>query len=318
MHGHSPHDHSHGHHHHHGHFHGHHHHDHSHILDAAERNLGWAFALNLGFALIELIGGFWAGSLAIMSDALHDFGDALSLGIGLFLQRKSRGRPTEQYSYGLKRLSLFSALLSGLIIITGAAIILLESVPRLWEPTEPNGLAMLMLACFGVVVNGFAAWKLSGGHTHNEKMMRWHLMEDVLGWLTVLVGSLGVLFLQWNWLDPVMAIGVSCFVTYNVIRQLYHTLNVLMQATPNPPGLKAFRESVQKMEGVQGVHDVHFWSLDGLHHVLSMHVVSSSPDPARLKAQIRELSHSLGHCHVTIEIETASEKCADNCESPTS
>lgn len=297
-------------HHHHGHS-----HDHHHALDLAERNLGLAFFLNLAFAMIELIGGWWAGSLAILSDALHDFGDALSLGMGYFLQKKSRVKPTENFSYGPKRLSLLSAVISGIIISLGALLILRESIPRIWEPTEPNGPAMLALAVLGLAVNGFAAWKMSGGQTFNEKMMRWHLIEDVLGWATILVGTLVMIFFKWNWLDPVMAILVSLFVLYNVFRQLSKTVNLFLQANPNPEGLKKFRLAVAQLPEIKGIHDVHFWSLDGIHHVLSLHVVSESPSSSGLKHKIRDLSQELGQCHLTIEIEAPSETCEIDCES---
>lgn len=300
----------------HGHHHHHHHHGHDHSANA-ERNLGWAFFLNLFFALIELIGGLWAGSLAILSDALHDLGDAMSLGLGYFLQRKSRAKPNSTYSYGLKRLSLLSAVISGLIISLGAITILRESIPRLMEPTEPNGMAMLGLAVLGLTVNGFAAWKMSGGQTHNEKMLTWHLIEDVLGWSAVLVGSVLMIFFQWNWLDPLLAIAISIFVLYNVIRQLYQTTNLFLQANPDPDGLKDFRAKVEKLKGVKSLHDVHFWSLDGVHHVLSMHVVSdASESSASIKSQIRHLSEALGSCHVTIEFESSTEACETDCESP--
>ena len=294
--------------------HGHHHHDHS-AMDRAERNLGLAFFLNLGFALIELVGGWWAGSLAILSDALHDFGDALSLGMGYFLQKKSRLKPDENFSYGPKRLSLLAAVASGLIISLGALSILRESIPRLWEPTEPNGYAMMGLAILGLTVNGFAAYKMRGGHTHNEKMMSWHLIEDVLGWAAILIGSLAVISFGWNWLDPLMAILVSLFVLYNVFRQLSKTVNLFLQANPNPEGLVEFRRKVLAIDNIQGIHDVHFWSLDGVHHVLSLHVVSTASNLGAIKHQIRELSKSLGHCHLTIEFEAPNEVCEIDCES---
>jgi cobalt-zinc-cadmium efflux system protein len=292
----------------------HHHHHHS-TPDSSARNIGIAFWLNLAFAAIELVGGFWTQSLAILSDALHDFGDAVSLGVGYLLQRKSAQGPSENFSYGLRRLSLLSAFVSGIVISVGAIYIVIESISRFSQPREPYGLGMMGLAVFGIAVNGFAAWRLGHGHTHNEKVLKWHLIEDVLGWVAVLIGSLFIYLFDWVWLDPLLAIGISCFVLYNVVRHLADTIGLFLQGNPNPEGLRAFRAQVDEIEEVIELHDVHFWSLDGVRHILSCHVVVKDVTKAEpVKERIRVLSRLLGDCHVTLEIESTSEHCHDDCE----
>jgi cobalt-zinc-cadmium efflux system protein len=300
----------------HGSGHHHHHHHHSHGAgDKSTRNIGVAFWLNLAFALVELVGGIYTQSLAVISDALHDFGDAISLGIGYVLQRKSNEGPSEFFSYGKKRFSLLSAYVSGMVISGGAIYILFESITGFNEPREPNSIGMFGLALFGIAVNGFAAWRLSHGASHNERMMTWHLVEDVLGWVAVLAGSLLIYFFNWTWIDPLLAIGISIFVLYNVVRHLKATVNLFLQANPNPEGLRAFRLQVESLEEVFEIHDLHFWSLDGLHHVLSLHVVIKDLSLAEaVKEQVRHLSKILGDCHVTVEIESTSEHCHDDCE----
>lgn len=292
----------------------HHHHHHS-TPESATRNIGLAFWLNLIFAIVELVGGLYTQSLAVVSDALHDFGDALSLGMGYFLQRKSIQGPSETFSYGLRRLSLLSAVLTGMVISAGAIYILVESVLSFGQPREPQGGGMMLLALVGMAVNGFAAWKLSHGHTHNEKMMKWHLIEDVLGWVAVFLGGAGILFFELNWLDPVLAGLISLFVLYNVVRRLAESVNLFLQGNPNPTALRAFRDSVEALDLVEEVHDVHFWSLDGARHVLSLHVVVTDLSAAFvIKENVRQLSHALGDCHLTIEIESTREHCHDDCE----
>ncbi|NJL25403.1 MAG: cation transporter [Calothrix sp. SM1_5_4] len=184
-----------------------HHHHHHHTPDGATRNIGVAFWLNLSFALVELVGGLYTQSLAIISDALHDFGDALSLGIGYILQRKSTQGPSETFSYGLRRLSLLSAFVSGTVISVGAVYIVIESVTSFNETREPHGLGMMVLAIFGIAVNGVAAWRLGRGHTQNERVLKWHLIEDVLGWVAVLIGSILIWLFDWTWLDPASRSG---------------------------------------------------------------------------------------------------------------
>lgn len=306
--------------HHHGHAHGHgqsHHHHHHLTPDSAARNIGFAFWLNLLFASVELAGGLYTQSLAVMSDALHDFGDAISLGVGYFLQRKSSQGPSESFSYGLRRLSLLSAVLTGVVISVGAVYIVIESILSLKVEREPHGFGMMILALFGMAMNGLAAWRLGGGHTHNEKMMQWHLIEDILGWVAVFVGSLGIIYFRWNWLDPVLALGISIFVLFNVARRLIATVTLFLQGNPNPEALREFRESVVKLEAVDEVHDVHFWSLDGVRHVLSLHVVLLDMSAAAdIKENIRQLAKTLGDCHLTVEIESTREHCANDCEHP--
>lgn len=292
-----------------------HHHHHHHTPDSSTRNIGLAFWLNLGFALIELIGGWWTQSLAVTSDALHDFGDALSLGLGYFLQRKSSTGPSEHFSYGMRRLSLLSAFISGVVISTGAVYIAIEAVRAFSEPREPHGWGMMGLAVLGIAVNGIAAWRLSHGQTQNEKVLSWHLVEDVLGWVAVLVGSIFITLFQWNWLDPLLALAISVFVFYNVLRSLKETVTLFLQANPNPEGLRQFRTHVEELPEVFETHDVHFWSLDGVRHVLSLHAVLHDLGKAeQVKEKIRNLGKSLGDCHVTIEVESTKEHCHNDCE----
>lgn len=297
-----------------GHHHPHHHHHHR-TPDVAARNLGLAFWLNLSLAAVELVGGLWTQSLAIVSDALHDFGDALSLGLGYFLQLKSATGPSDTYSYGLRRLSLLSAFISGLVISCGALYIAFEAITRFNEPREPYGPGMLALSVFGIAVNGFAAWKIGHGHSQNEKVLTWHLIEDLLGWIAVLIGSIMIWIFNWTWIDPLMAIAISAFVLFNVMRGLIETISLFLQANPNPEGLKTFREQVEQLPGLVEVHDVHFWSLDGVRHVLSLHaVLKRLGDGEQMKEQIRIISRVLGDCHVTIEVESEEEHCHDDCE----
>ncbi len=276
-----------------------------------------AFWLNLLFATVELVGGWYTQSLAVMSDALHDFGDAISLGLGYFLQIKSSEGPSENFSYGKRRLSLLSAFISGMVISGGAIYIGYVSLSSLLsdQEREPHGLGMMGLAVFGIAVNGFAAWKLSHGQTQNEKMMSWHLLEDVLGWIAVLVGSLLIWLFGWNWLDPALALGISVFVLINVFKALSSTITLFLQGNPDPNALRDFRTQVEELPEVYETHDVHFWSLDGVRHILSLHAVLHDLKTAeKVKELIRTKAQVLGDCHVTIEIESTAEHCHNDCE----
>ena len=179
---------------HHAHSHGHKHshsHSHSHGHQRTQQNLMLAFLLNLAFALIELIGGLLTGSVAILADAVHDFGDSLTLGISLILEKMSQQKRTANYTFGFRRLSLLASLIAGIIICIGSGIVLYEAIPQFWNrETIPNGPWMMALAALGVIINGVAAFRMWGGTSRNESMISWHLVEDVLGWVAVFIGAL--------------------------------------------------------------------------------------------------------------------------------
>lgn len=306
---------------------GHHHHGHQHhshqaggCKGASLKNIRWAFALNFVFTIIEIIGGYLTGSVAVLSDAVHDAGDTLSLGLALFLEGKAQEGPTQEFSYGKKRLSLLSAVISGVVITAGSSLVLWASVPKIFNPGEPHGVGMMGLALLGIAMNGFAAWKLkSQGTTQNEKVLTWHLMEDALGWTAVLVGGGLIYLFELYWIDPLLAAAIAIFIIFNVVRELYRSVTLLLQASPNPQKLTEFIDIVKKENGVMDVHDVHYWSLDGSSHVLSLHIVSpfSGPNLIELKTKIRALTDMIGSPHTTIEVETSDEDCADNCNDNT-
>ncbi len=304
---------------HHGH---HHHHGHSHSpSDRSQNNastlrrLRLAFFLNLIFACIELVGGLWANSLAITSDALHDFGDAVALGLALVFEKSSHQVSDHKYTYGYRRLSAVSAVITGFILLMGSLWIIKESVERWSQPQAPHSTAMIGLAILGLSVNGYAAWKVSAGHSLNEKMIRWHLIEDVLGWLVVLIGAIFIKIFNWTQVDSVLALGLSIWVIYNVIKNLRYSLLVFLQATPDGLNMEEIKKSILDLEGVLDVHHTHLWTLDGTEHILTSHVrVNSTMTPQaaeELKKKIKLNLKNYGIVEATIEFEWSVEACVD-------
>lgn len=294
-----------GHHHHH---HGHHHH--------ATGNIRYAFFLNLGFAIVELIGGFFVNSVAIMSDALHDFGDAFTLGVSYFLQRKSEQQGNERYTYGYKRYSVAGALLTSLILITGSVFVLSEATERLLSPEMPDPYGMLLFAIVGLGVNGAAFFRLRGGHNLNQRAVSLHMLEDLLGWAAVLVASVVLLFFEWPWLDALLSIGIALFMLVNAVKGAWAALKVLLQENPLATELDAVKAQVLSVTNVQDVHQLKVWSLDGEHHILSAHVVVESvKEPtamAALKQEIRNTLKPFAITDATLELEHAGERCKMN------
>lgn len=304
--------HAHGHSHGHGHGHG---HGHEHSHDLSGRRIGWAFVLNLVFTIIELIGGLLTNSTAILADAVHDLGDTISIGLGWVLNRRSGQAADQRYTYGYYRLTLAGAFINASVLVGGSLWVLSEAVPRLFDPQMPDAVGMTWLAILGIAVNGLAAYTLSGGKTLNEQVLNWHLLEDVLGWVAVLVVSVVLMFVDWPILDPLLSIGFTLFILYNVVRNLRSTLRLFLQGAPEDGLAPAVREQLLAIDHVADVHHLHIWSLDGERHVLSAHLVLDKPltgDIHRaVKAAVQQACEAAAFAHTTIEIEAPDEPCRD-------
>lgn len=301
-----PHDH-HG----HSHSHGHHHH---HDIDSSK--IGWAFFLNAGFTLIEFIGGVLTNSTAIMADAVHDLGDSLAIGFAWILSKLSGKSANAVYSYGYRRFSLLGALINGLILLVGSIWVLSEAIPKLFEPQMPVVEGMLGLAVLGIAVNGYAAYKLSSGKTLNEKVLNWHLIEDVLGWVAVLIVSITLMFVEWPILDPLLSIVFTLFILFNVSKTLYATVKLFLQASPDEQLYQTIHRQLSSLSDIGDVHHLHLWSLDGEKHVLTAHLVIenaiSCERQIELKQEISNRLEAFELAHTTIEFELLGEPCRDS------
>lgn len=304
------HHHSHSHAPHSGHSH-HHHHSHGAVLG----NMKWAFFLNLSFSIIELVGGLWTNSVAIMSDALHDFGDALAMALAIGLEKFSHRKSDGHFSYGYRRFSTLGAVITGVILIVGSILILIEAVPRLVNPTQPHANGMIALAVLGLAVNGFAAYKVSRGESLNEKMLMWHMVEDVLGWAMVLVGALVMKFFEVPQLDAAMAIALALWIMYNVFRNLRQAVDVFLMAAPANASVADVVSMVTQVSGVEAVHHGHLWSLDGQNHIFTGHIVvakdSTAEQISKIKSEIKKKVKELGIIEATLETELFGAECAD-------
>jgi len=274
-------------------------------------NIITAFALNLVFALIELAGGLYTNSVAILSDAIHDFGDSLSLGVAYYLQKKSEKKGDNKYTYGYKRFSLLGSLFISVVLIVSSVFIIGESIERLITPQEADARGMLILSILGIIVNGMAVVKLKKGTSHNEKAVTLHMMEDLLGWTAVLTGSIIMMFADVPFIDPVMSLLITIWVLYNVYRNLRETMKIMLQEVPEQVDIIEIERKIQSSAGVESVHDLHIWSLDGENHIVTVHIVTGESvtheDISAIKENLRKLLFTEGIKHVTIETETKDE-----------
>lgn len=277
------------------------------------RHISLAFFLNLGFTIIEIIGGFLTNSIAIISDALHDLGDTISLAVAWYLQKVSNRGRDKNYTYGYKRFSLLGAIFISVMLLVGAVFIIRESVERLLSPDEVNARGMMYLAILGIIVNGIAVLRLRKGTTMNEKAVYLHMLEDVLGWMAVLIVSIIMIFVNVPILDPLLSIGITIWVLFNVYKNLKKTFRILLQEAPRDIDIDELEKDILNIEEITGVHDLHLWSLDGENNILTLHAVLPPKITDRghyyLKNQIRQICDSYGIHHATIEFETEGEEC---------
>ena len=290
-------------------------HDHS-----SEGNLKVAFFLNLGFTLLEIIGGLWTNSIAVLTDAVHDAGDTASLGLAWYFEKLSGRGHTARHSYGFRRYRLLGGLVTGGFLMAGLGFVLWHSVARLLDPQPVNARGMIALAIVGIVFNGAAVLRLRRGHSLTEKIVSWHLLEDVLGWVAVLVGAGIMAVFDLPVIDPILSILISIFVLWNVGRNLREVARVFLQLTPESFDLEVFETSVKEIPGVVGTHHTHVWSLDGESHVFSTHIVmeqnADRPQIREVKRRIRKWLDPHEFSHLTIEIELAGEPCLCDEEAP--
>ncbi len=272
-----------------------------------------AFFLNLGFTILEIFGGIYTNSMAILSDALHDFGDSLSLGLAWYLQRVAAKGSDKAYSYGYARFSVLGAFINSIILVVGAIFILQSAIPRILHPETSDAKGMIVFALIGIAANGLAALRLSKGETLNERVVALHLLEDVLGWVAILIGSIVMLFADVPILDPILSIAIMVYVLKNVFRNFNKSFRIFLQGTPDNIATEKVAQEIRNLEGVMGVHDLHVWTLDGHLNVATLHiVVAQSTDLTEgeaIKHRVRVKLKDFEIEHATIEIEDERVDC---------
>lgn len=289
-----------------------HNHNHSHSHQITE-DIKLAFFLNLSFAILEIFGGLWTNSLAIVSDAVHDLGDSVSLGLAWYLEKYSNKKSDLAFSYGYRRLSSLAALINTTILFIGSLYVISQAIPRLLNPESTDARGMILFAILGVAVNGLAMLRLSKTSSLNARVVAWHLLEDALGWVAVLIVSVALLFTDFYILDPILSISIAVYILYRAIANLRQTLLLFLQAVPDNIDLHQLETSIIALDKVSSLHHTHVWSLDGEHHVLTTHVViendANRKEILGIKGAIQHLGEDLNLEHITVEIEYLDEYC---------
>ena len=281
-----------------------------------EKNILIAFLLNFIFSIFEFVGGTITGSVAIVSDAVHDIGDAISIGCSYFLEHKSKKEPDEIYTYGYKRFSVLGSLITTVILLLGSVAVIYNAVVRIFNPVPINYNGMIVFAVIGVTVNFVAAMFTKEGDSLNQKAVNLHMLEDVLGWIVVLVGAVVMRFTDFAIIDPILSIGVSVFILINALKNFKEIENLFLERIPKEIDLGELKEHLMETDGVLGVHHIHIWSIDGYNNYATMHIVTDA-ESGSVKEKVRAELKEFHIVHATLELEKSDEHChLHHCHAP--
>ena len=291
------------------------------------KGLSVAFWLNFTFSIIELIGGTLTNSTAIIADAFHDFTDALAIGLAVLLEKISGKKRSAKFSYGYRRFSLLSAAAMSIFLLVGATFMCFSAYKSFIEPEVVDSKGMLWLAVLGIAVNGLAFLKIKNfkkdahshhGHTHthgtdhNSKAIMLHLLEDVLGWVAVLIGAWVIYMTGWFWIDGLLALAIAAFIGYNATRNLISTLSILLQSVPESIDPDQLTKELLEIKEIKNIHGLHVWTLDGGYNIGTLHAVVNTTDTSSLDnilSSILKMMEKHKIQHPTVQIETELTKC---------
>ena len=279
------------------------------MIMKTEKNILIAFLLNITFSLFEFFGGILTNSVAILSDSIHDLGDAISIGISYFMERKSKKHPDDKYTYGYTRYSVLGGVITTTILLVGSILVIVGAIKRLFNPVEINYSGMIIFAIVGVILNFIAAYVTREGDSINQKSVNLHMLEDTLGWVVVLIGAIIMKFTDISIIDPIMSIGVSIFILIHSIKNLKKVLDLFLEKTPDDININELKKHLLKVDGVDDIHHIHIWSIDGFNNYATMHIVTKSKNVLKIKKEIREELEEHNICHSILE--TEEEVCDD-------
>ena len=274
-----------------------------------EKNIFLAFILNISFSIFEFFGGLFTNSVAILSDSIHDLGDAFSIGVSYFLEKKSKKKADNKYTYGYIRYSVLGGVITTTILLVGSILVMIGAVKRFFNPVEVNYQGMIIFAIVGVILNTLAAIVTKDGDSINQKSVNLHMLEDVLGWIVVLIGAIIMNFTDITYLDSIMSIGVALFILINALKNLKTITDIFLVKTPKEIDLDELKKHLLEVKGVEDIHHIHVWSMDGINNYATMHIVTNVKDIKKLKHEIREELEEHNICHAILE--TENEACDD-------
>ncbi len=283
----------------------------------AKKQLILGLILNGSFTIIELVGGLLSNSLALVSDAMHDFTDTIALSLSLYANKKAVQKPSKTKTFGYKRATIIAALFNAIVLIALTFFIFYKAYQKIISPEKVNGMIVFVIAIFGIVFNGIVVlrmWKTKDKDI-NIKSVFWHLLEDALGWFGVLIAGIVIIFTGWYIIDPIISIVIGLIVIHGAYGIIKETLDIFMLAVPEGINIDEIAKEIKKIPKVVGVHDLHVWAVGSNHYALSGHILVknmkiSSAYPILCEAN-KMLKEKFKIDHTTMEFEC--EKCKRIC-----
>ena len=277
-----------------------------------------AFLLNFSFAILEFIFGFMFNSSAVLADAVHDTGDAMAIGLSTLFEKISNKKEDKKYTLGYKRYSLLGALLTSVILLVGSTLVIIENVPKVFEPEKVNYDGMLVLGIFAIIVN-LAASKVVGhghGHSHNESILSLHFLEDILGWVAVILVSIVLRFTDWYFLDPLLSLLIAGFILSKALPKFWGNIKIFLDHIPSDIDLSQLYQEILAVENVQAITQLNVWTTDGLEKFAMIHICLKNPDLlAETQATLRQELQVYGITKITIQTDSSLEEHDKHCVS---
>ena len=280
----------------------------------SSRNMTIAFLLNFSFAILEFIFGLLFHSSAVLADAIHDTGDALAIGLSTLFEKISNRKEDPNYTLGYKRYSLLGALLTSVILLIGSTLVIVENVPKLFAPEKVNYDGMLVLGIVAIAVNTAASRVVSHGHSHNESILSLHFLEDILGWLAVILVSLILRFTAWYFLDPLLSLVIAGFILSKALPKFWENIQIFLDHVPSDVDLSQLYQEIAALENVRTITQLNVWTTDGLEKYAMLHICLENPNLlAETQAVLRQKLLAYGIAKVTIQTDESLQEHQEYC-----
>ena len=263
-----------------------------------------AFLLNLSFAIVEFIAGGIFGSSAVLADSVHDFGDAIAIGISAFLESISNRKEDSHYTLGYKRFSLLGAMITAVILMTGSVLVILENIAKIFHPQSVNDEGIFWLGIIAITINVLASLVIRKGQTKNESILSLHFLEDTLGWVAVILMAIVLRFTDWYILDPLLSLAISFFILSKALPRFWSTLKIFLDAVPEGVDIQKIKTDLAELDHVASINQLNLWTMDGLEKNAIVHVCLKEMEHMETcKESIRIFLKDCGFQNITIEVD---------------
>lgn len=271
----------------------------------------WAVVLNTAYVVVEVLFGFWVGSLALLADAAHKLTDVFGLLVAWGAVLVGRRRPTERHTYGLGRATILAALANGIALLIGVGAIVREAIERISAPEAVAATTVFWVAAIGIVINSGTALLFLKEHSHdiNVRGAFLHMAADAAVSAGVVVSALIIILTGWTTIDPVVAILVSAVIGWSAFGLFKSAIHLSLDGVPEGVDLTAIEAWIRALPGVNDLHDLHIWALSTTSNALTVHLLmpDGCPNDAFLEQTARDLETRFGIAHATLQVERGME-----------